>query len=128
MCGGKSSGCRVLATAAPNNGMHQTANSANPQDAVPDALCVRRVMPGLCRFEPVLETLAKIYYHGSWLTSATIARFDGDLRFVTGVEVRFGSLHATFRANKDDDTLVGRSGPWLRLSTKRWSSSASPPW
>ena len=77
----------------------------------------------------MLETLAKIYDHGSWLTSATIARFDGDLRFVTGVELGFGSLYATFRANKDDDTLVTTIGPLVAtLDETLVDVSASPPW
>lgn len=79
--------------------------------------------------EPVLETLAKIYDHGSSLTSATITRFDGDLRFVTGVELRFGSLPATFRASKDDDTLIATIGPLVATSDETLVDvSSSAPW
>ena len=75
------------------------------------------------------ETLAKIYDHGSWLSSATIARIDGDQPFVTGVELLFGSLPATFRANKRDDTLVATIGPLVAtLDETLVDVSASPPW
>lgn len=75
------------------------------------------------------ETLAKIYDHESWLSSVTIARFDADRPFVTGVELRFGSLPATFRANKDDDTLVATIGPLVAtLDESLVDVSASSPW
>ena len=77
----------------------------------------------------MLETLAKIYDLGGSLTGATIARFEGDLRFVTGVELRFGSLHTTFRANKDDDTLVATVGPLVATVDETLVDvSASLPW
>jgi len=54
----------------------------------------------------MLDILAKIYDDGGRLVGVRYALFEGDPKFVTGVELRFESVSAVFRAVADDDTLA----------------------
>lgn len=72
-------------------------------------------------FEPMQETLTKIYDHEGWLSRVTIARFGGDRPFVTGLSCVLGRYPQHFARIRMTILLSLRSGPWLRLSTKPWS-------
>lgn len=59
----------------------------------------------------MLDILAEIYDDGGRLISVRYALFEGELRFITAVELQFESMSAVFRAVADDDTLTASLGP-----------------
>lgn len=53
----------------------------------------------------MLSVLAKIHDEAGGLIGARYALFNGDLGFITAIELCFERMSAVFRANPDDDTL-----------------------
>ena len=77
----------------------------------------------------MFEALAKICNLGGPLVEVTYSLFEGDVRSLTAVALKFESVSAVFRALEDDDTLAVTLGPPIGTEWEAYvDATKSDPW